>query len=224
MPAGPLFNDVFPAGNGEGSAGQRAGPQVSCACRGEGFVCRWRVRPAFLPDSGEPGGGGMMPIPFPQTSQGRAHGATFSRPAVSFSRRRRAEGRTCSRERRPERPVSYIGKRGGGGTGGLPLREGLLGRLGLERLLGGEGLLGRLGLERLPGGEGRERRLGGEGRREGRLLREGGLAARASLTEKSAGAVYTTPAAARAASTRRRCFLKLSLRDVFWLFIVIPHV
>ena len=175
----------------------------------------------------------MMPIPSPQTSQGRAHGATFSRPAVSLSRRRRAEGRTCSRERRPERPVSYIGKRGGGGTGGLPLREGLLGRLGLERLLrrrglerllGGEGLLGRLGLERLPGGEGRERRLGGEGRREGRLLREGGLAARASLTEKSAGTVYTTPAAARAASTRRRCFLKLSLRDVFWLFIVIPHV
>lgn len=160
----------------------------------------------------------MMPIPPPQTSQGRAHGAALSRPAVSFSRRCRAEGRTCSRERRPERPVSYSGKRGGGGTGGLPLREGLLGRLGLERLLGGEGLLtraGRLGLERL---------LGGEGRREGRLLREGGLAARASLTEKSTGAVYTTPAAARAASTRRRCFLKLSLRDVFCLFIVIPHV
>ena len=90
-------------------------------------------------------------------------------------------------------------------------------------------LLGRDGRERL----GRERLLGGEGRRDGRLLRDGreglllcgGLsAAQASLMEKSTGEVYTTPAAARAARTRRRCLLNLSWRESeFGLFIAVSH-
>ncbi len=119
----------------------------------------------------------------------------------------------------------YSGWRGGGGTSALPGREGLLireGRLGRD-------LLGRDGRERL----GRERLLGGEGRRDGRLLRDGreglllcgGLsAAQASLMEKSTGEVYTTPAAARAARTRRRCLLNLSWRESeFGLFIAVSH-
>lgn len=104
----------------------------------------------------------------------------------------------------------YSGKRcGGGGTGGLPGREGLL---ILDGLVGLPGLETRLGREGWLRREGREGLLGGEGGRllDGLLGGDGRLAAQAALTVKSAGAVYTMPAMASPARRRLRCCLNFS--------------